>query len=169
MRQDEKITRFGERPKLEFKDNGLVASLRRVERPFQGKSEHVLTVFVELIEASGLERALAAQPYTVLVPHNAALARLKRPATPEALKRFIWGHVLEGRQTLGGATSKERYTLPRDGQVRTQAGGLLKVERGGDGKWLVTGGALGVARVLETDLPYETGVFHLLDRMIART
>ena len=166
MRQDEKI-RFGGRLPLNFKDNGLVANLKRCERPFQGKSEHVLTVFAELIEASGLERALAAQPYTILAPHNAAFARFKRPTTPEALKSFVWDHVLLGRLTLGGAGSKERYTFPRDGQVRTVSGQLLKVERGGDGKWLLTSGAPGAARILETDLPFATGVFHVLDRMVA--
>ena len=132
--------------------------------PFQGKSERVLTVFAELIEASGLERVLAAQPYTIFAPHNAAFARFKRPPTQEALKQFIWDHFLDGKLTLGGPGSKERYTFPRDGQVRTRAGHLLKVERGGDGKWLLTGGAPGAARILETDLPFATGVFHLLDR-----
>lgn len=168
MRQSAPV-RFGERPKLEFKDSGLVASLRRVERPFQGKNERVLTAFAELIEASGLERALAAQPYTILAPHNAAFARFKRPATPEALKTFVWDHVLAGRLTLGGAGSKERYTFPRDGQVRTVSGQLLKVERGGDGKWLLTGGAPGAARILETDLPFATGIFHPMDRMVTRS
>lgn len=158
-------TRFGERPRLEFKDSGLLASLRRVERPVQGKSERILTAFAELIEASGLERALSARPFTLLVPHNASLARFKRPATPEQLKSFVWDQVVEGRLTLGGPGSKERYTFPRDGQVRTMAGHLLKVERGGDGRWLVTGGAPGAVRILEIDLPFEPGVFHILERL----
>jgi uncharacterized surface protein with fasciclin (FAS1) repeats len=164
MRQDEKI-RFGGRLPLNFKNNGLVANLKRYERPFQGKTERVLTVFAELIEASGLERALAAQPYTIFAPHNAALARFKRPTTPEALKSFIWDHVVAGRLTLGAPGSKERYTFPRDGQVRTMAGHQLKVERGGDGKWLLTGGAPGAVRFLETDLPFGSGVFHILERL----
>lgn len=164
MRQSAPI-RFGERPKLAFKDTGLLASLRRVERPVQGKNERILTVFAELIEASGLERALSARPYTFLVPHNAALARFQRPAKLEQLKSFVWDQVVEGRLTLGGAGSKERYTFPRDGQVRTMAGHLLKVERGGDGRWLVTGGAPGAVRILETDLPFEPGIFHVLERL----
>ena len=164
MRQDEKI-RFGGRGPITFRDNGLMANLKRCERPFQGRNERVLATFAELIEASGLERALKAQPYTILAPHNAALARFQRPAKLETLKTFIWDHVIEGRLTLGGSGSKERYTFPRDGQVRTMAGHQLKVERGGDGKWLITGGAPGVARILETDLAFETGVIHLLDRV----
>jgi uncharacterized surface protein with fasciclin (FAS1) repeats len=164
MRQEEKI-RFGARPKLEFKDNGLLASLRRVERPVQGKNERILSLFAELIEASGLERALSARPFTLLVPHNAALARFQRPAKLEQLKSFIWDHVLEGRLTLGGPGSKERYTFPRDGQVRTMAGHQLRVERGGDGKWLLTGGAPGAVRILETDLLFEPGVLHVLERI----
>lgn len=164
MTQEEKI-RFGSRIPLNFKDNGLCANLRRYERPYQGKRERVLTVFAELIEASGLERALAAQPYTILAPHNAAFARFKRPSNPEALKQLVWDHVLEGRLTLGGPGSRERYTFPRDGQVRTRAGHLVKVERGGDGKWLILGSGMGGARVLEPDQAFENGVFHVLDRL----
>lgn len=158
MRQDEKV-RFGGRAPLTFKDNGLVATLRRY-----GKTEHPLTGFAELVEVSGLERALKARPYTLLVPQNAALAGFKRPPTPEALKTFIWDHVVEGRLTLGGPGSRERYTFPRDGRFKTMAGHQLTVARGGDGKWLITGGAPGAARVMEVDLPFEPGVLHVIDR-----
>lgn len=160
MKQDKQKIQFaGNRPPLTYKDNSLRACLKRHEV----RDERVLTLFAELVAASGLERALAAQPCTVLVPHNLALARFQRPANQEALKQFIRHHVLDGRLTLGGPGSKERYTFPGNGQVRTRGGHLLKVERG-NGIWLVTGSAPGFARVLTADLPFTNGVFHVLDR-----
>jgi uncharacterized surface protein with fasciclin (FAS1) repeats len=164
MRQKEKIQRIGTRPGIAFKDNRLLANLRRYEHSYQGKPERVLTIFAELIEASGLERALNSLPYTIFAPHNAAFARFKRPATQEALKQFIWDHVVEKRLTLGGGSSKERNQFPRDSEFRNMGGHLLKMGQGQDGTFFLTGGGPGPVRILETDIAFETGIIHFIER-----
>ncbi|WP_309718612.1 fasciclin domain-containing protein [Armatimonas sp.] len=164
MRQKESLPHLGGRIRVVPKDNRLLANLRRYERSYQGKPERVLTVFAELIEASGLERALNVLPYTIFAPHNAAFARFKRPATQEALKQFIWDHVVEKRLTIGGGTSRERNQFPREGEFRNMGGHLLKMNQGQDGTFFLTGGGPGPVRILETDIAFETGIIHFIER-----
>ena len=120
-----------------------------------------LTVFVQLVDASGLADALQADgPYTLLAPTDTAFAKLGegavqemlRPENARALKSFVNLHVIRGLYSVDNIRAMdEAETLGGEALVVDQASAPLKI-----------GGAV----VVQGDIAAENGILHIVDTPI---
>lgn len=130
----------------------------------------------ELVKAAGMERVLAGkEPYTVLAPNEAALAKLP-PATFQGLDQpqrkaeltaLLRGHILPGTIL---AADLARAVESGDGKatVATMTGEPLTVTRDGN-SFRITAADGAAARITGTEQPARNGVVHEIDTVLTGT
>ena len=134
------------------------------------------TRFAAAIKAAGLEGALAGPtPYTVLVPTDAAFAKLPAGAAEELMKpegrkqltAVLTNHILPGTMLaadIGKAIDAGEGTT----QIATLGGGTLTATKSGDA--IVIADAAGTeATVTAADNARSNGVIHHIDAVLLPT
>jgi uncharacterized surface protein with fasciclin (FAS1) repeats len=123
-----------------------------------------LSTFVAAVRAAGLECDLmAAGPFTVFAPSNAAFAALPkgtlenllRPENRERLRTVLTYHVVSGRYL---STDVTRMSLPAN--VTTLNGQQFTV------KAIKNGIMINCAQVTRADVMASNGVIHVIDRVL---
>jgi len=137
----------------------LASALRR---------EPALSTFVAVVQASGLEPALAqAQGVTVFAPTDSAFeawwtqagtSRAELLADPARAAAFVRGHLVD--RALG------RAELPTGRAITTRSGVVFKVENVAPEGLVATDGQQGRARVLDGSLPVAQGFVHVVDAVL---
>ena len=124
----------------------------------QGNPE--FSTLVTALQAAGLvDTLMAAGPYTVLAPTNAAFAALP-PGTldalvrnPEQLRAILTYHVVAGR-----VPASQVVTLS---SAETVQGEPISIR--------VSGGSVilnGTSRVVQTDIQADNGIIHVIDSLL---
>jgi uncharacterized surface protein with fasciclin (FAS1) repeats len=129
--------------------------------------------FAAAVKAAGLEPALAGPtPYTLLVPNDAAFAKLD-PATLDALMKpegrkeltaILSGHILPGTM-LAADIGKAIDAGGGKAQIRTLGGGTVTAARNGD-TLVITDAAGGTARVVGAGDERSNGIIHRIDTVL---
>ena len=128
--------------------------------------------FAQAAKAAGLDATLANPgPYTVLVPNDAAFAKvqgaLSDPSKPEnraELTRVLTLHILPGTvlaEDLGKAVDNGKGKA----LVQTMGGETLTATKDG-GKIILTDGTGGKATIVETDQKRSNGVVQVVDAVL---
>lgn len=128
--------------------------------------------FAQAAKAAGLDATLANPgPYTVLVPNDAAFAKvqgaLADPAKPEnraELTRVLTLHILPGTvlaEDLGKAIDNGKGKA----LVQTMGGETLTATKDG-GKIVLTDGSGGKATIVESDQKRSNGVVQVVDAVL---
>lgn len=128
--------------------------------------------FAQAAKAAGLDATLANPgPYTVLVPNDAAFAKvqgaLSDPSKPEnraELTRVLTLHILPGTvlaEDLGKAVDNGKGRA----LVQTMGGETLTATKDG-GKIILTDGTGGQATIVETDQKRSNGVVQVVDAVL---
>ena len=128
--------------------------------------------FAQAAKAAGLDATLANPgPYTVLVPNDAAFAKvqgaLSDPSKPEnraELTRVLTLHILPGTvlaEDLGKAVDNGKGRA----LVQTMGGETLTATKDG-GKIILTDGTGGKATIVETDQKRSNGVVQVVDAVL---
>ncbi len=118
-----------------------------------------LDTLLELVAAAELTEILPDSPFTVLAPTDdafaelpeEAVARLTSPEGRRDLRRILAHHVVPGR--VPAATA---FTLPA---AESLAGQRLTIETGPSLR-------IGGARVVATDVAFDGGLVHVIDRVL---
>lgn len=129
--------------------------------------------FAAAIKAAGLESALAGPtPYTVLVPSDAAFAKLPagavdtlmKPESRKQLTAVLSNHILPGTM-LAADIGKAIDSGGGKTQIATLGGGTLDATRNGDS--IVIADEAGTkALVIEADGQRSNGVIHRIDAVL---
>lgn len=129
--------------------------------------------FAAAVKAAGLEPVLAGPtPYTLLVPNDAAFAKLD-PATLDALMKpegrkeltaILSGHILPGTM-LAADIGKAIDAGGGKAQIRTLGGGTVTAARNGD-TLVITDAAGGTARVVGAGDERSNGIIHRIDTVL---
>lgn len=137
----------------------LASALRR---------EAALSTFVAVVQASGLEPALAqTQGVTVFAPTDAAFeawwaqsgtSRAELLADPARAAAFVRDHLVD--RAMG------RAELPTGRAITTRSGAVFKVEEVAAEGLVATDGQQGRARVLDGSLPVAQGFVHVVDAVL---
>jgi uncharacterized surface protein with fasciclin (FAS1) repeats len=128
--------------------------------------------FTQAAKAAGLDATLANPgPYTVLVPNDAAFAKvqgaLSDPSKPEnraELTRVLTLHILPGTvlaEDLGKAVDNGKGKA----LVQTMGGETLTATKDG-GKIILTDGTGGKATIVEADQKRSNGVVQVVDAVL---
>jgi uncharacterized surface protein with fasciclin (FAS1) repeats len=129
--------------------------------------------FFQAAKSAGLDATLAGPgPYTVLVPDDAAFAKLPKATTdswakPESraqLTGVLTYHILPGT-ILGDDISKAIDNGKGKAVLATMGGGTLTATRDG-GKIVLTDGAGAKATVTGADEKFSNGVVHRIDTVL---
>ena len=127
--------------------------------------------FFQAAKAAGLDATLTGPgPYTVLVPADAALAKLGTPAdwaTPEGrsqLTGVLTYHILPGT-ILAEDIGKAIDNAKGPAVLATMGGGTISAAREGD-KIVLTDGAGNKATVSKADDKFSNGVAHHIDGVL---
>lgn len=156
----------GDNPQAAVKD-GETSKTIAAALPANGK-------FMTAAKAAGLDQTLAgADSYTVLVPTDAAFAKLPagtldNPANPEArarLTQILTYHILPG-VVLADDIGKAIDNSKGKAVLATMGGGTLTATREG-GKVVLTDGKGQKAMVAQADQKYSNGVVHHIDAVLA--
>lgn len=142
-------------------DEDRRAAARTMVRLLGAAREHTgLGAFRAVVRATDLTRLLEGDgPYTVFAPHNAAFARFSRTELGgmERGRRFVLGHVVEGRLT--------RAELARRSHVNTLDGRRpISIDREGD-RIVIAGQAWIIGESIQT----ENGIIHVVNRVLKPT
>lgn len=130
--------------------------------------------FMQLAKAAGLEKTLAGpDPYTVLVPSDAAFAKLpegkvdslRKPEQRAELTRTLTYHILPG-VVLSEDIGKTIDNSKGKAVLATIGGETLTVTRE-DGKLVFTDAAGGKATVTKADQTRSNGVVHEVDSVLS--
>ena len=125
------------------------------------------------LKAAGLDATLAGPgPYTVLVPDDAAFAKLPdgtldalmKPEGRADLTALLTYHILPGT-ILAADIGKAIDTGKGKAVLSTMGGGTLTATRDGDAI-LLTDGAGGTARIAKADDKRSNGVIHHVDGVL---
>ena len=125
------------------------------------------------LKAAGLDATLAGPgPYTVLVPDDAAFAKLPdgtldalmKPEGRADLTALLTYHILPGT-ILAADIGKAIDTGKGKAVLATMGGGTLTATRDGDAI-LLTDGAGGTARIAKADDKRSNGVIHHVDGVL---
>jgi uncharacterized surface protein with fasciclin (FAS1) repeats len=123
------------------------------------------STLVSAVQAAGLGETLAGDgPFTVFAPTDeafaavpkAALDALLEPANKETLTRILTYHVVAGEVMAADV---------QPGAVTTVEGSDFTVSRE-DGGLVITDGAGGRARIVDTDIVGSNGVIHVIDAVL---
>lgn len=130
----------------------------------------------ELVKAAGMERVLGGQePYTVLAPTDAALAKLP-PATFQGLDQpqrkaeltaLLRAHILPGT-ILAADLARAVESGGGKATVATMTGEPLTITREGEGFRITTENGA-AARITGTEKPARNGVVHEIDTVLTGT
>lgn len=127
----------------------------------------------QLVKAAGMEPVLSGkEPYTLLLPSNAALDkldkgtwdRLDQPAEKARITALLRAHILPGT-ILAADLARAVETGKGKATVATMAGKPLTVTRDGTG-FRITGEAGEGARITGTEQPARNGVVHQIDAVL---
>jgi len=131
------------------------------------------TRFAQLAKAAGLDQTLAGPgPYTVLVPDDAAFAKVPaetsaawgKPEGRAEVTRILTYHILPGF-VLAEDIGKAIDTGKGKASIMTTGGGTLTATRQ-DGKIVLTDANGGKATLVRTDEKYTNGVVHHIDGVL---
>lgn len=128
--------------------------------------------FAQAAKAAGLDATLAGpEPYTVLVPNDAAFAKaqgvMADPSKPEnraELTRVLTLHILPG-MVLADDLSKAIDNGKGKALIQTMGGETLTATKDG-GKIVLTDGSGGKATIVEADQKRSNGVVQGIDAVL---
>lgn len=127
----------------------------------------------QLVKAAGMERVLSGkEPYTILVPTDAALDklpagtfdRLDQPEQKAKLTALLRAHILPGT-ILAADLARAVETGNGKATVATMTGEPLTIVRSGEG-FRVTGAGGQTALITGTEQPARNGVVHRIDAVL---
>lgn len=128
----------------------------------------------QLVQAAGMEKVLQGkEPYTILAPTDAALAKLPagsldnldQPAQKAKLTALLRAHILPGT-ILAADLTRAVESGKGKATVATMTGEPLTVTRDGDAFRVATAGGQS-ARITGTEQPARNGVVHEIDTVLA--